>query len=298
MQKEQTFEIGQRVLVNRGILSLYGEKAPFASQVLIDEGLYGMEASILEAGEQCAHIRMEYGYEGWVDSRGLTACLWPEDLEKMWVFRNQIDILEKCEVDSACLMSLPKGSVLCLAKDQLMPNEAGAMTALPKGWIKVVLSDGTSGYTKESFLTPYLKELSAQTIQDAHMEEAFRASLVSVCQSYLGTTYRWGGKTPQGIDCSGLVAMAYRFNGVTIYRDAAIKEGFPLHPIERECMKAGDLLFFKGHVAMYAGGERELYLHSTAKAGDDGFAVNSLKEGDPLYREDLAKGILEIGSIF
>ena len=41
-----------------------------------------------------------------------------------------------------------------------------------------------------------------------------------------------------------------------------------------------------------------MYIHSTAKAGSDGVDYNFLKPGDPLYREDLDKGILYIGSIY
>ena len=114
--------------------------------------------------------------------------------------------------------------------------------------------------------------------------------------SYLGTHYRWGGKTPVGIDCSGLVSMSYLLNGVVIWRDAQIRESFPVHPIPRSCKKPGDLLFFPGHVAMYLGQER--FIHSTARAGSDGVVLNSLDPAAPDYREDLDKGMTAVGSIF
>ena len=38
--------------------------------------------------------------------------------------------------------------------------------------------------------------------------------------------------------------------------------------------------------------------HSTARAGDDGFTINSLDPASPIYRDDLAKGITQIGSYF
>lgn len=60
-----------------------------------------------------------------------------------------------------------------------------------------------------------------------------------------------------GIDCSGLVSMAYLLCGISIYRDARIVEGFPIREIDRGDMKPGDLLFFPGHVAMYLGDGRD-----------------------------------------
>ena len=40
-------------------------------------------------------------------------------------------------------------------------------------------------------------------------EQEFRDSIIKTALSYLGTSYRWGGKTTLGIDCSGLCQMAY-----------------------------------------------------------------------------------------
>ena len=127
-------------------------------------------------------------------------------------------------------------------------------------------------------------------------EETLRNALVDAAMLYQGTHYRWGGKSPMGIDCSGMVSMAYMLCGVLIYRDANIVEGFPIHEITREQMKKGDLLFFPGHVAMYMGDG--LYCHSTAHAGDDGFTINSLDPASPVYREDLVNRITQIGSYF
>ena len=90
--------------------------------------------------------------------------------------------------------------------------------------------------------------------------------------------------------------MAYLLCGIQIYRDANIKENFALHEITIDEMKPGDLLFFPGHVAMYLGDDR--FCHATAKAGSDGFVINSLNPEHPDYREDLHKRITQIGSYF
>ena len=90
--------------------------------------------------------------------------------------------------------------------------------------------------------------------------------------------------------------MSYLLNGIIIYRDAKIMEGFPIHEIDRKDMKPGDLMLFPGHVAMYMGDDR--YIHSTGKAGDDGVVINSLNPNDPDYRADLPDKLTAVGSYF
>ena len=126
-------------------------------------------------------------------------------------------------------------------------------------------------------------------------ELLFRRRLVGYAESYLGTQYRWAGKSAAGIDCSGLTFMCYLMCGVIIYRDAGLKEGYPVHPIPLAHARPGDLLYFPGHIAMYIGDSR--YIHSTGNEVSFGCVVNSLSKKDPDFREDLAKDFLSAGSI-
>ncbi|MBS6323736.1 MAG: C40 family peptidase [Clostridium sp.] len=157
------------------------------------------------------------------------------------------------------------------------------------GWTHVRLYGGAEGYMRSLQLGAYYDKPTLG-------EEELRHAVVSLAKQYLGTQYRWGGKSPLGIDCSGLVGSCYLMYGVDMYRNADIKEGFCVHEIERKDMKKGDMLFFKGHVAMYIGDGK--YIHSTSRAGSDGVVINSLCPCDPDYREDLANGVLAVGSIF
>ena len=127
-------------------------------------------------------------------------------------------------------------------------------------------------------------------------EAALRREIVQAALPYLGTPYRWGGKSPLGIDCSGLCSMAYMLCGVLIYRDAKIVPGFPVHSIPFDKVQMGDLLFFPGHVGMYI--RNGLFIHSTSHEGDEGVVLASLTPGHPRYRGDLRETMTDCGSIF
>ena len=138
----------------------------------------------------------------------------------------------------------------------------------------------------------FLKQCILGTIN----EESFRDKVTITAKSYLGTQYRCGGKSAAGIDCSGLTFMSYMINGILIYRDAEIKCGYLIHEIPIEQIKKGDPLYFKGHIAMYLGEQK--YIHCTGHKDSFGCVINSLNPNDSDYRQDLAEGILAVGSIF
>ena len=116
----------------------------------------------------------------------------------------------------------------------------------------------------------------------AEPSSAFRKKLCDDALSYLGTPYRWGGKSSSGIDCSGLCFMTYFLNGLPLWRDSYADKRY-VHEISAEKAKQGDLIYFKGHIALYIGdGE---YVHSSATTGF--VTVNSLNKNSIIYRQDL-----------
>ena len=122
--------------------------------------------------------------------------------------------------------------------------------------------------------------------------DAWRMRVVRTAMGYLGTQYRWGGKSPLGIDCSGLSSMAYALNGILIPRDADQQQA-ALVPVPLEKARAGDLLFSPGHVMVYLGGGA--YVHATGREGV--VLVNSLNPDDPAYRADIDRTLTGIGTI-
>jgi cell wall-associated NlpC family hydrolase len=84
--------------------------------------------------------------------------------------------------------------------------------------------------------------------------DGFEPDFVSVAERFAETPYLWGGRTSEGIDCSGLVQSALAAAGVEAPRDsdmmeAALGSPAPLEDALRN-PRRGDLIFWKGHVGV------------------------------------------------
>ena len=90
-------------------------------------------------------------------------------------------------------------------------------------------------------------------------------------ERFAGAPYEWGGVTPWGVDCSGLIQTAFAARGITVPRDSAVQADIGT-AVGAERICPGDLLFFRGesgngitHVAF--AGESDTLIHSTVACG-------------------------------
>lgn len=267
-----------------------------------DELLMGWAVGILEETDEWLKVATHYGYQGYLKRDALCPCgadeLFVRDESGRTFFsvRDFTDVMERPNVRSRVLSTLYKGSFF---------------TSLPEvksGYVKIRLADAREGYVpgiaceprKENdgyFYDPFPESyFMRQRRENICSEDQVRQKLLSNAIRYLGTQYRWAGKTPAGIDCSGFTFMCYLMSGILIYRDASIKPGYPVHEICIGLAKPGDLLYFPGHIAMYLGEGR--YIHATGNEKSFGCVRNSLLKKDPDYRKDLADSLLTAGSIW
>ena len=86
--------------------------------------------------------------------------------------------------------------------------------------------------------------------------DAYEPDFVAVAERFLDTPYLWGGRTSEGIDCSGLVQTALRAAGVAAPRDSDMleKEVGAYVPLNAP-LRRGDLVFWRGHVGLLADAE-------------------------------------------
>jgi cell wall-associated NlpC family hydrolase len=79
--------------------------------------------------------------------------------------------------------------------------------------------------------------------------------VVGIAMQYLGTPYVWGGASPGGFDCSGLVMYVFAQVGISLPHSSYAQYGMG-SPVARSDLQPGDLVFFDGlgHVGIYVGG--------------------------------------------
>ena len=150
-------------------------------------------------------------------------------------------------------------------------NSSGAMQT---GWAKVggawyyLNSSGAmkTGWLQEGSNWYYLKSSGAMATGQLTINgksESFDSNgvwrnaskgeaVLQTAKSYQGAPYRWGGTTPSGWDCIGFVRYVYAQHGVSIggYTTSVLSVG---RQVSYSQAQAGDILYWPGHVAIYAG---------------------------------------------
>ena len=158
-------------------------------------------------------------------------------------------------------------------------------------WTQVSLPSGETGWVcsksvkpHEGFTSIAKGEGNADSISDEMME-----SIIATAFRLKGVPYLWGGMTPKGVDCSGLVRWSYLMNGILLPRNASqiIHCG---DEVSLDNMQRGDLVFFGTpakdgkpqrvtHIGIHIGEGR--IIHSSHMV-----RVNSLDPNEPDYYEN------------
>jgi cell wall-associated NlpC family hydrolase len=95
--------------------------------------------------------------------------------------------------------------------------------------------------------------------------DAWESDFVAIAERFVGTPYLWGGKSSLGIDCSGLVQVSLNACRRPCLRDSDMQQrsiGEPVELHEIDALRRGDLVFWRGHVAIAR--DAETLVHANA----------------------------------
>jgi cell wall-associated NlpC family hydrolase len=129
-------------------------------------------------------------------------------------------------------------------------------TLVMDSWLAVTREDGAFAVTRQGWYLPR---------QHLGLLDRFEKDFVGVAERFVGTPYLWGGKTSLGIDCSGLVQISLNAAGTGCPRDSDMQQdslGRALDQAESKKFQRGDLIFWKGHVAIAR--DAETIVHANA----------------------------------
>jgi len=143
---------------------------------------------------------------------------------------------------------------------QLLFEEQVIIRESSGSWVRIE-APGQPEFSHHNHWEGYPGWIQNRFLWQPAKDSDFRAALIDAAQQMLGTSYVWGGLSPgHGLDCSGLVHLTYRINGLKIPRDAH-EQWMKATKIKRAQLLPGDLIFSAKvaepqkitHVAFYAG---------------------------------------------
>jgi len=177
---------------------------------MVNQILFGEHFKILESRKKWSKIRLAHdSYEGWI-------------CNKQWVEISRDDY-KQLDKDVATITT----DILdIITKNQHQPIVIGSILPFYKSGHAII---NTKMYQFDGFTTPGFVK---------------KEKLVENALMYLNAPYLWGGRSPLGVDCSGLTQIVYRLQGIDLPRDAYQQAdvGTTLSFIEES--EPGDLAFF------------------------------------------------------
>jgi hypothetical protein len=245
--------VGDEWITRPAIASLHAEARVSSPQV--SQLLAGEVVRVLAVNGEWVHVRAEDDYEG-------------------WTHRGTIDVLDDARRAARLAARISLGCTVC-------EPGTGRRRALPLG--ALVMPD-------ESVIGG---EAVARTELERRFPRQARAVAVSARELYAGAPYLWGGVTPWGADCSGLVQRVFALHGVALPRDAWQQAACGIEVSEPvDTLRAGDLLYFSDradgcvtHVGVSLGDARLAH----CALGRGGHAVEQLTAVDDPYVRALVR---------
>ena len=202
-------------IVNQSLAPLRAE--PFERSEMISQLIFGETFSIIEKHKEWLRVNVTYdNYEGWIDTK-LCKIIDEEQMNLL--------TLEGASKIATCLFSSTKKG--CDYPTKLCPG------SVLYYFDKTLGTHSLTTETYKTYSTPF-------AIEDDNQVNA----LLEILRPFMNAPYLWGGRSPYGVDCSGLVQVIYKIMGYKVPRDASqqVQNGETIDFLNLTA--PGDLAFF------------------------------------------------------
>ena len=267
--------------------SIYMRLMPDYEAPLETQELMGTLVEVVGEKSYWREIVSPQPYKAWCTDKGIVEMSEDElkayqDAPKCMFTGLYGHIYERPSMKAATICDLVGGDIMRIASGNRIRRS---------GWTEVMLPSGKTGWTLSRNLKPHNTftsiakgEGDAGSISEEQMEE-----IIATAMKLKGVPYFWGGMTPKGVDCSGLVRWSYLMNGILLPRNASQM----VHcgdPVSLDALQRGDLVFFGTpaedgkpqrvtHVGIYIGNNHIIHSSHLVR-------VNSLIPSESDYYEN------------
>jgi hypothetical protein len=238
---------------------------------MVTQLLFGETFEVLEEKGSWHHIRLDWDkYECWIDRKQYTK------IPKA-TFENLKENPAPVSTDLVSLITdLKSGNSFPICAASSLPFLANNEISLAEQRYRF---DGS------------VREFGQTTLRDAIVETAFM---------YLNAPYLWGGRSPFGIDCSGLVQCVFKQNGIRITRDASLQvESGSAYSFVEEA-QPGDLAFFDNeegkitHVGIVCGENKIIHASGKVRLDHyDHYGIFTPERGGYTHNLRIIKNVLD-----
>ncbi len=233
-----------------------------------DQAILGDRVAVLESAAGFARVRTAAGEDVWIPERALRrgeAPAQPAPGSKLaHVTSNFAHVYATPSFTSARpLLTAPVG--VTFAVEDFLEGEEGKPAAAGHAadvysWVKVRLPDRRIGFVARRDVTLFTLKENLPLSLSSPLPLKSPSDWIAFGKRFLGAPYTWGGTSPLGFDCSGLIWRIFSEHGVTLKRNS-YEQAFQdpqLVPVAFEKLQPGDLLFFGtpdkiDHEAMWLG---------------------------------------------
>lgn len=200
------------------------------------EALYGEQVTLLEVHGSWGLVSQSHdNYEGFIKLDDLQTGLstTPLPAATHWVSQRSTLLFQQADLKSSISHRIPFAAELSLSR---IADSAFSKTAC-----------GNFVWTDHCL----------------KMEQRHSLDPVQLAESiFLGAPYRWGGRSPEGVDCSGLIQLLARSQGQALPRDSRDQEVFIERQINTSDYQRFDIVYWPGHTGILL--DNATLLHATA----------------------------------